>query len=43
MKALWTVLHHRTLKINLFDVFVVAGAAVNVAVVVVFTGYWLLN
>jgi len=30
-------------KINTFDVFVLAGALVNVAVVLLLVGYWLLN
>lgn len=30
-------------KINTFDVFVLAGAAVNVAVVVLLLGYWILH
>lgn len=30
-------------KINTFDVFVLAGAAVNVAVVLLIVGYWLLH
>ena len=30
-------------KINTFDVFVLAGALVNVAVVLLLVGYWLFN
>ena len=30
-------------KINAFDVFVLAGALVNVAVVVLILGYWILH
>ncbi len=30
-------------KINAFDVFVLAGALVNVAVVTLLLGYWLFN
>ncbi len=30
-------------KINAFDVFVLAGALVNVAVVLLLVGYWLFN
>ncbi len=30
-------------KINTFDVFVLAGALVNVAVVTLLLGYWLLH
>lgn len=30
-------------KINAFHVFVLAGALVNVAVVLLLLGYWLLN
>jgi len=30
-------------KFNTFDVFVLAGAAVNVAVVTLLLGYWLLH
>ena len=30
-------------KINTFDVFVLAGALVNVAVVVLILGYWILH
>lgn len=30
-------------KINTFDVFVLAGAAVNVAVVLLIVGYWLFH
>jgi len=30
-------------KYNTFDVFVLAGAAVNVAVVTLLLGYWLFN
>ena len=30
-------------KLNTFDVFVLAGAAVNVAVVVLLLGYWILH
>ena len=30
-------------KINTFDVFVLAGALVNVAVVTLLLGYWLFN
>lgn len=30
-------------KINTFDVFVLAGAAVNVAVVLLLLGYWILH
>lgn len=30
-------------KINTFDVFVLAGAAVNVAVVFLLLGYWILH
>lgn len=30
-------------KFTMFDVFVLAGAAVNVAVVLLLLGYWLFN
>jgi hypothetical protein len=30
-------------KFNTFDVFVLAGAAVNVAVVLLLLGYWILH
>lgn len=30
-------------KINAFDVFVLAGALVNVAVVLMLLGYWILS
>lgn len=30
-------------KFNTFDVFVLAGALVNVAVVLLLVGYWLFN
>ncbi len=30
-------------KINTFDIFVLAGALVNVAVVTLLLGYWLLH
>jgi len=30
-------------KINTFDVFVLAGALINVAVVLLLVGYWLFN
>lgn len=30
-------------KINTFDVFVLAGALVNVAVVLLILGYWILH
>lgn len=30
-------------RLNAFDAFVIAGALVNVAVVVLLLGYWLLN
>jgi len=30
-------------RINAFDVFVIAGALVNVAVVLLLFGYWVMN
>ncbi len=33
----------RKRKINAFDIFVLAGALVNVAVVLLLLGYWLFN
>lgn len=34
---------NKRLKINAFDVFVLAGALVNVAVVLLLLGYWLFS
>ncbi len=41
MAGLWRMKKWR--KINAFDVFVLAGALVNVVVIVMLLGYWLLR